>query len=200
MRHARERALIVPGREALLARLARVQKELAGTKFSFRETSDGVDATCPWGKSHYRARAGREALRPDAARHGLMSNSTRHAGTSQGIARFYREIFGALGPMRKRMNTETMRAWKRGDRQALIFREGDRVNVVNPTHHIMIFVCDFLRPARPARRARAGFRRRATRAQYRCENIVDLDTGPIALRDRPRGAFDEECDVRAGSW
>src|ERR1043165_4130384 len=41
--------LVIPDREALLARLNEVKKHLEGTKFSFRETNDGVETTCPWG-------------------------------------------------------------------------------------------------------------------------------------------------------
>jgi hypothetical protein len=41
--------LVIPDRAALLERLNEVKKHLEGTKFSFRETNDGVETTCPWG-------------------------------------------------------------------------------------------------------------------------------------------------------
>ena len=41
--------LVNSDRAALLERLNEVKKPLAGTKFSFRETNDGVETVCPWG-------------------------------------------------------------------------------------------------------------------------------------------------------
>jgi hypothetical protein len=41
--------LVVPDREALLDRLTRARKLLAGTKFDFRESNDRVETVCPWG-------------------------------------------------------------------------------------------------------------------------------------------------------
>ena len=41
--------LVLPDLPALLGRLGRVAPMLAGTKFSFRETNDAVEVTCPWG-------------------------------------------------------------------------------------------------------------------------------------------------------
>src|SRR6202000_1310909 len=41
-------ALIIPGRRALLERLAAVAEKLEGTKFKFTEHNDYVEATCPW--------------------------------------------------------------------------------------------------------------------------------------------------------
>jgi len=41
--------VVVPDRKALLDRLAKVKGELNGTKFSYAEKNDYVEATCPWG-------------------------------------------------------------------------------------------------------------------------------------------------------
>jgi hypothetical protein len=88
--------LVTGDRESLLARLARVKKDLADTKFSFRETEDAVETTCPWG-NRIRCHA------PDAARFGRITLGMPYvecdiaAGTSlEGIARFYREILGGI--------------------------------------------------------------------------------------------------------
>src|ERR1700759_3095723 len=40
--------LVMPDLEALLRRLDNAGKYLEGTKFSFREVGDTVEATCPW--------------------------------------------------------------------------------------------------------------------------------------------------------
>src|SRR5262245_55918661 len=42
-------ALVIPGREALLKRLASVAPKLEGTAFAFSERNDHVEATCHWG-------------------------------------------------------------------------------------------------------------------------------------------------------
>ena len=41
--------LVMPDRAALLDRLTRARKLLAGTKFDFRESNDCVETVCPWG-------------------------------------------------------------------------------------------------------------------------------------------------------
>lgn len=87
-------ALVLPDREALLWRLAKQRKALAGTHFDFRETEDAVETTCPWG-NHIRVHA------PDAARFGRITLGMPYVefdvppGTTPGIARFYREILQA---------------------------------------------------------------------------------------------------------
>src|SRR5689334_22495856 len=44
--------LVIPGREALLKRLANVRERLAGTKFGFQERNDHVEAMCLWGNRY----------------------------------------------------------------------------------------------------------------------------------------------------
>src|ERR1700722_17733056 len=41
--------IVMPGRQALLDRLASVARKLDGTAFAFSEHNDYVEATCPWG-------------------------------------------------------------------------------------------------------------------------------------------------------
>ena len=86
--------LVVPDRAQLLERLARVRRQLEGTRFGFEETADGAEATCPWG-NRVRCHA------PDASRFGPITLGIPYVefdvapGTVAGIARFYREIVGA---------------------------------------------------------------------------------------------------------
>jgi hypothetical protein len=166
--------LIVPGREALLARLSKVKRDLEGTKFSFRETNDGVDTTCPWGNRI-------TVHEPDAARFGPSRLGMPYVefdvprGTADGIARFYREMIGAHANAATDERGEHARV-EAGNHQALFFREGNKQNVVNKTHHIMIFVCDFSGP-HGRLDARGLVSEESNEAQYRFENIVDLDTG-----------------------
>src|ERR1700691_604944 len=60
------KALVISGRKALLERLASVAKRLEGTKFSFKEHNDYVEAICPWGN---RVRC----FEPDADRFGRIT-------------------------------------------------------------------------------------------------------------------------------
>src|ERR1700730_5262100 len=87
--------LVVPDRAALLERLTRVRKALADTKFEFRESNDGVETVCPWGnRIHVHA--------PDEGRFGRIVLGMPYIefdvrpGTAERIARFYREVMGAL--------------------------------------------------------------------------------------------------------
>src|ERR1700757_429840 len=85
--------LVIPGRQALLDRLASVAGKLAGTAFSFREHNDYVEATCPWGN---RLRC----YEPNAERFGRIALGIPYVefdvppGTAEAIARFYPEIMG----------------------------------------------------------------------------------------------------------
>src|SRR5579862_7515867 len=86
--------LVSPDRAALLDRLARVKKQLEGTKFAFRESNDGVETVCPWGNRIH-------VHTPDAEQFGRIQLGMPYIrfdvrpGTAAGIARFYREIIGA---------------------------------------------------------------------------------------------------------
>src|SRR5215469_9553243 len=112
-------ALIIPGRKALLDRLASVVKKLEGTKFSFREHNDYVEATCPWGN---RVRV----HEPDADRFGRIALSIPYVefdvppGTAKAIAAFYPEIMDIPAELR---NGDGNVAWaKVGNDQYLQFR------------------------------------------------------------------------------
>src|SRR6202008_2852748 len=86
-------ALVIPGRKALLERLASVATKLEGTAFSFREHNDYVEATCPWGN---RVRV----YEPDAERFGRIALGIPYVefdvpvGTAKAIAAFYPAMFG----------------------------------------------------------------------------------------------------------
>ena len=63
--------LVLPDLESLMRRLHGAQKHLADTKFSFRETNDAVETTCPWGKPHPLPCPRCRTLQPDRAGHAL---------------------------------------------------------------------------------------------------------------------------------
>jgi catechol 2,3-dioxygenase-like lactoylglutathione lyase family enzyme len=167
--------LVVPDRGQLLDRLARVRRQLEGTRFAFAETEDGAEATCPWG-NRVRCHA------PDPARFGPITLGIPYVefdvppGTVDGIARFYREILAAP-------------AWVEGGgggvaralvarNQHLVFRETDRPAPAFDGHHVQIALADFGGPY--ARLRERGLVSQEDSAwQYRFRDIVDLDTGAV---------------------
>src|SRR3984893_12249388 len=87
--------LVVPDRAALLDRLTQMREPLKGTRFDFRESNDGVETVCPWGNRI-------NVHAPDEGRFGRIVLGMPYIefdvrpGTAERIARFYREVMGAL--------------------------------------------------------------------------------------------------------
>src|SRR5258706_10877679 len=83
--------IVMPDRESLLQRLAKVKPFLKGTKFACKETNEHVEAGPPWGKVL-------RVYEPSAKRFGRVSLGIPYVefavpvGKADGIARFYREI------------------------------------------------------------------------------------------------------------
>src|SRR5215472_14657723 len=115
-------ALVIPGRKALLDRLASVAKKLEGTAFAFREHNDYVEAICPWGN---RIRI----YEPDAERFGRIALGIPYVefdvpvGTAKAIAAFYPEMIGI--PAEYRNGDGHVARAKVGKDQYLQFRETD---------------------------------------------------------------------------
>ena len=168
-------ALILPNRRQLLERLHRAKKELEGTKYSFTETNDGVETTCPWGN---RIRV----HEPDAERFGRIVLGMPYVefdvapGTTPGIARFYRELLGAPATAENGV-ARTLVA----NGQYLVFKETDRPQPEFDGHHIQISLADFGGPH--AKLAERGLISEESNPwQYRFLDIVDLDTGKPLFR------------------
>ena len=168
--------LVVPDRAALAERLQNVSGDLAGTRFSWRATNDGVETTCPWGN---RIRC----HEPDPARFAQMRSGMAYVefaaptGSLPRIARFYEEIFDA----RCAMGSDARGAFARiacAPGQALCFRETDAGEANCPPHHIQIYVGDFSGPYRKLGE-RGLVTEESSQHQYRFENIVDLETGDV---------------------
>jgi hypothetical protein len=168
--------LVIPGREALLARLAGVKSHLADTKFSFRETNDGVETTCPWGNRI-------TVHEPDPARFGRVQLGMAYVafdvrpGTTERIARFYRDIVGA--PARASRNGKGPQAEvAAGERQCFYFRETDAPLRAFDGHHVQIYLANFSRPH--GKLVDLGLITEESDAyQYRFEDLVDLDTREV---------------------
>jgi hypothetical protein len=180
-------ALVIPGRAALLNRLASVAKKLEGTAFAYSEHNDYVEAICPWGNRM-------RCYEPDATRFGRITLGIPYVefdvpvGTAKGISAFYPEVTGIPAELK---NGDGMIARaKVGKDQYLQFRETDAPQPEFDGHHVQIYVTDFSGPYR-----RLGERglvsQEDNQYQYRFRDIVDLSDG--------RHLFTVEHEVRSAT-
>ena len=165
--------LVIPGRKALLDRLASVAKKLDGTKFSFREHNDYVEATCPWGN---RVRC----YEPDAARFGRITLGIPYvefevpSGTAKGICAFYPQVMAM--PAELKGGDATVASVKMGKNQHLLFREVDRPQPDYDGHHVQMYITNFSGPYRKLSE-RGLIYSEDNQYQYRFRDIVDLASG-----------------------
>jgi hypothetical protein len=168
--------LVVNDREALLARLAKAKKELAGTRFEFREGNDGVETVCPWGNRI-------TCHGPDPARFGRMALGMAYVafdvppGTATGIGRFYREIFLAPSEVRDERGGRAAYVMA-GERQHLIFRETEEPQAPYDGNHFQIYIANFSGPYRNLMEL-GLITQESNQHQYRFKDIVDLDTRKV---------------------
>jgi hypothetical protein len=168
--------LVVPDREALLERLSRVRKALAGTKFEFRESNDCVETVCPWGnRIHMHA--------PDQDRFGRVQLGIPYVrfdvrpGTAARIARFYREIMHAPADVLNNGAGPEARV-QVGEKQYLYFRETDAPERPYDRHHVQIYIADFSGPHR--RLMELGLvTAESNEYEYRFKDVIDLDSREV---------------------
>ncbi|HEX3952915.1 MAG TPA: hypothetical protein VHW90_05040 [Stellaceae bacterium] len=167
--------IVVPDREELLERLQSVKERLKGSKFSFKEHNDYVEARCPWG-NEFRLHS------PDVDRFGAINLGMPYVefnvpmGTASGIAKFYREILGAKAKVVT--NGSKAAHISVGLKQEFIFRETDAPEVEYDGHHIQVYVEDFGKPHDKLAKHDL-ITEESDRCQYRFEDIIDLDTGKV---------------------
>jgi hypothetical protein len=166
-------ALVISGRKALLERLASVAKKLDGTKFSYQEHNDYVEAICPWGN---RLRC----FEPDAERFGRITLGIPYvefdvpAGSAKGICEFYPKIMGM--PAQLKNGDGTTASVQVGKGQHLLFRETDRPQPEYDGHHVQIYITNFSGPHRSLAERNLIFSE-DNPYQYRFRDIVDLASG-----------------------
>jgi catechol-2,3-dioxygenase len=166
-------ALVISGRKALLERLASVAKKLEGTKFSFREHNDYVEAICPWGN---RVRC----YEPDADRFGRITLGIPYVefdvptGSAKGICEFYPRIMGM--PAQLKNGDGTAASVQVGKNQNLMFRETDSPQPEYDGHHVQIYITNFSGPHRALAERNLIFSE-DNPYQYRFRDIVDLASG-----------------------
>ena len=179
--------LVISGRKALLERLASVAKKLQGTKFTFAEHNDYVEATCPWGN---RIRC----HEPDAARFGRVTLGIPYVefevpkGSAKGISEFYPTIMAM--PARLGNGAGTVVAVQMGKNQHALFRETEQVEAEYDGHHLQIYITDFSGPYRRLLE-RGLVSQEDNQYQYRFKDIVDPADG--------RHLFTVEHEVRSAT-
>lgn len=165
--------LVLPDREALLKRLARVRSPLEGTKFDVREHNSFVDVTSPWGN--------RIRCHAPEPRFGRITLGMPYVefdvrpGTTDGIAGFYREVLGTAAETGEDEHGPRARV-SVGPKQDLIFRETDRPLPDYDGHHIQIYIADFSGPHRRLLE-RGLITEESDQHQYRFTDIVDPKSG-----------------------
>jgi hypothetical protein len=164
--------LVLPGREALLRRLAAIRTPLEGTRFSFQEHDDHVEAVCPWGN--------RIRCHEPGPRFGRMALGLPYVqllvpvGTAPAIARFYREILAT--PARVEEDGGVPRAIASvGPDQVLIFRETEEEQPAFDGHHVQIYLADFSGPYRRLLE-RGLISQEDNQHQYRFIDIVEVES------------------------
>ncbi|MSP00301.1 MAG: hypothetical protein EXR07_04505 [Acetobacteraceae bacterium] len=173
-------ALVLPDLEALLQRLRYAQKFMEGTQFSFREASDVVETTCPWG-NRIRVHA------PDTAKFGPMRVGMPYVefdipmGTDlNGIARFYKEILGGIAGVSS--DERGAYAWATCSGECRVtYRESSREQPEYDGHHIQVTLADFSGPHKKLLE-RGLIAEESDQHQYRFLDIVDVDTNKPLFR------------------
>jgi hypothetical protein len=108
-------------------------------KFSFKEKSDCIEATCPWGN---RIRC--HAPSPEFPRTELglvYVDFDVPPGTAEGIARFYNQIMRAPATAENGRTTVSI-----GRNQKLFFSEKKQPLPEYDGHHVQIYIADFSSP------------------------------------------------------
>ncbi|MGH3338724.1 MAG: hypothetical protein ACRDPL_07845, partial [Propionibacteriaceae bacterium] len=168
--------LVMPDRAALLDRLTQVRKPLEGTKFAFRESNDCVETVCPWGNRI-------NVHAPDADRFGRIVLGMPYIefdvrpGTAERIARFYREVVGALSAVIDNGGGRKARV-QVGEKQYWYFRETDAPERPYDQHHAQIYITDFSGPYRRLKEL-GLITSEVNDHEYRFKDIIDLDTREV---------------------
>ena len=173
--------VVVPDLVQLEGRLARIEKRLADTAFSFKSSGRGknrtLDVTCPWGNRIRCHEPGKLSLGIPYIEFEVP------VGTSAGIARFYEQVMGvATTTLKNRCSIAAGRG------QELVFRETRKYDSHYDGHHIAIYVADFSGP-HAYLRDKGLVSEESDQHQYRFQTIIDPDTG--------EALFEIEHEVRS---
>lgn len=165
--------LVIPDHPALLDRLKSVSQHLSDTKFTFRESNDGIETICPWGNRIL-------VHTPDPSRFGRMALGMAYLafnvppGSAEGIARFYRDVMGATVSIEPN-GADRKAKIQVGEKQFYYFVETEEPQPPYDGHHAQIYICDFSSPHR--RLVELGLLTvEFGQHEYRFNDIIDLDS------------------------
>ena len=173
--------VVVPDRAALLSRLHSVHGKLGGTRFSYTEHEDYVEARCPWGnRIHCYAphpRWGDVTLGIPYVQFDVP------AGAAHGIAAFYEQAFAVKAAL-----AQDTAAIPIGRNQQLLFAATAEAIPAYDGHHVAVYVADFAGPHRYLR-AKGLVSEESDQHQYRFQRLIDPHTGALL--------FEIEHEVRS---
>jgi hypothetical protein len=131
--------IVVPNLNELADRLKGIEEPLKGTKFSWTEKGDHIEATCPWGNLF--------KLYEPSPELGNIQTGTAYVlfhvpvGTAEGIAAFYGEALAAPASVEDFEGAKSA-VVNVGQYQRLIYQETKDVPDYDG-HHIAIYVANF---------------------------------------------------------
>ena len=172
---------VVPDLGALKARLQKIQSFLDNTKFSWKEADGMIEATCPWG-NRFRCHA-------PAPQFGATELALAYVefdvpqGTTDGIARFYREVLKA--PARAAQGRARVSV---GRAQELRFAETGAALPAYDGHHVAVYIADFSGPY-DWLRSRGLITMETGEHEWRFQQIVEPEGG--------KPLFEIEHEVRS---
>jgi hypothetical protein len=159
-----------------------VQKHLAGTRFGYKagngKSNRYVDVTCPWG-NQIRCHAPEEKFGPILLGMPYVEFDVP-AGTADGIARFYSEVFGAMTKVEK-ANGGSAAKISVGPQQKLVFRETKKKIADYDGHHLQLYVADFSGPYKQLLKQKM-ISQESNQHQYRFLDIFDPKNGKALFR------------------
>jgi hypothetical protein len=174
--------IVVPDLDQLAQRLEMVRKHLEGTKFDYKagngKSNRYLDVTCPWG-NQLRCHAPEERFGPVVLGVPYVEFDVP-AGTADGIARFYGDVFGGLTTVEKSGGGRAARI-SVGPQQSLVFRETKKKIADYDGHHLQLYVADFSGPYKKLLK-RKMISQESNQHQYRFLDIYDPQDGKVLFR------------------
>src|SRR5262245_39338247 len=170
--------LVIPDFDELPGGLAMVKGRLEGTEFAYSVEDKHVRVVSPWGNVI--------RCHPPGPDFGDMTLGMPYVeflverDTAAGIARFYRDAFGASAIVARNGGGAVARITV-GPRQELVFRETADAIPAYDGHHIQIYIASFSGPYRWLAE-RGLVTEESNWYQYRFEDIVDPDTRQVLFR------------------
>jgi hypothetical protein len=165
--------LVTPSLDKLVRRLEAVREPLKDTRFGFTPGNDCVDVTSPWG-NRFRCHAPEDRFGPFQLAIPYVELDVPK-GATEGIARFYREIFDAPAEVEEVDGAPAARVAV-GYHQDLVFRETAAPEPVFDGHHIQVYIGNFSRPHAKLQE-RGLITEESGQHQYRFQDIVDPKSG-----------------------